>query len=167
MQHNSNCTASELTPRLGALRGALSGEGVISGTRGHVLTLQSAMLAMIEHQIQIDTRHHFADGLYIREATLPEGTTAVGHIHAKEHVCIISKGRCLVVTEDGTREIAAPATMIVPAGRKNCVHALTETVWATVHATAATTVEDAERTLILPESVGGVPLLLPHEKAAA
>lgn len=118
-----------------------------------VLALQSKMLAMPEHQIVILPRHTFAHGLYAREVTLPAGSTAIGFRHAQEHICIISKGRVQVVTEDGTQEIAAPATMVVPAGRKNCVHALEETVWTTIHASDATTPEEAFEALTMPEEI--------------
>lgn len=127
--------------------------------RSRVMALQSAMLAVPEHHIELPLRHWFADGLYMREATLPAGSTAVGHIHAKEHFCIMSKGRVQVVTEAGTQEITAPATMVVPAGRKNCVHAIEESIWTTVHATDATTVEDAENTLIEAEYGLSLPFL--------
>jgi hypothetical protein len=39
-----------------------------------------------------------------------------------------------VVAEEGTQEVEAPATFVVPVGRRNCVHAITDTVWTTVHA---------------------------------
>lgn len=119
--------------------------------RRNVFALQDAMLARPDLQIAIEPRHFFAHGLYGREVTLPAGSTAIGHAHAQEHLCIISKGRVQVVSEDGVREIAAPATMIIPAGRKNCVHALEETVWTTIHASDAETVEEAEAALIVPD----------------
>ena len=118
-----------------------------------VLALQSRMLAMPDHQIVIEPRHYFAHGLYAREVTLPEGSTAIGYRHAQEHICIISQGRVKVVSEDGVREIAAPATMIIPAGRKNCVHALEETVWTTVHASDAATPDEAFAALVIPEEL--------------
>jgi quercetin dioxygenase-like cupin family protein len=139
-------TTAPLAPAIG--KGVIGGSGA---SEAQILALQSRMMAMTEHHIEIVPVHRFAHGLYSREVTLPEGCTAVGHRHAQEHICIISKGRVLVVTEDGTDEICAPATLIVPRGRKNCVHALEETVWTTVHASNAVTVEEAEATLILPE----------------
>lgn len=129
-----------------------TGEGVIGDPGALIAALQSRMMAMPEHHIVIEPVHRFAHGLYSREVTLPEGCTAIGHRHAQEHICIISKGRVLVVSEDGTEEIAAPATLIVPRGRKNCVHALEQTVWTTVHACNARTPEEAETALIMPEA---------------
>jgi quercetin dioxygenase-like cupin family protein len=96
--------------------------------------LASAMLSMPDAQVQIAPRHIFSDGLYGREVRMPAGTIAVGHRHKQAHICIISEGRCLVVAEDGTQEVEAPATFTVPVGRRNCVHAITETVWTTIHA---------------------------------
>jgi quercetin dioxygenase-like cupin family protein len=117
-----------------------------------VAALESAMRAVPDAHIQIEPVHTFAHGLYAREVTLPVGSVAVGHRHAQEHICIISKGRVQIVSEAGVEEITAPATMVIPAGRKNCVHALEETVWTTIHASTAETVEQAEATLILPEA---------------
>ena len=118
-----------------------------------ILALQSRMLAMPEHQIAIPPRHTFAHGLYAREVTLPAGSTAIGFRHAQEHICIISQGRVQVVTEDGAEEIAAPATLVVPAGRKNCVHAIEETVWTTIHASDAQTPDEAFAALVMPEEI--------------
>ncbi len=115
------------------------------------IALLERIMHTSEDQVHIEPHHVFAQGLYAREVELPAGCTAVGHRHLQEHVCIISKGRVKVVTEDGIEEIAAPAIMVVPAGRKNCVHAIEDTVWTTVHATQAATVEEAETLLVSKE----------------
>lgn len=118
--------------------------------RRRIMMMQEAMENVPdEQQLHIEPTHYFAHGLYAREVTLPQGSTAVGHTHAQEHICIISKGRVQVVSEDGVREIVAPATLIIPKGRKNCVHALEDTVWTTVHASDVKTPEEAEATLVL------------------
>jgi quercetin dioxygenase-like cupin family protein len=117
--------------------------------RSRVAALESAIRTMVP--LVIEPKHVFAQGLYAREVFLPAGATATGHIHAQEHICIISQGKVQVVTETGVEEITAPATMIVPRGRKNCVHAVEDTVWTTIHATVETDVETIERTLTLPE----------------
>lgn len=115
--------------------------------RDEIAALEGAMHAHPD-RITIEPRHLFATGLYVREVTLPAGSTAIGHRHLQEHVCVISKGRVIVITEDGREEIAAPFTMIVPPGRKNCVHALEETVWTTVHAAESRDVAELERLLV-------------------
>lgn len=103
-------------------------------TREKVDALQAAMLAATDAHVHLEPAHRFADGLYARELVLPAGTTAIGHRHRQEHVCIVSQGRCLVVTDGEQREVTAPATFVVPIGTRNCVHAIEDTVWTTVHA---------------------------------
>ena len=102
--------------------------------RERVDSLAASMFAMPERQVHIEPDHIFTDGLYVREVRMPAGTVAVGLRHKQAHVCIVSAGRCLVVAEDGVKEVEAPSTFVVPVGRRNCVHAITETVWTTVHA---------------------------------
>ena len=119
--------------------------------------LATAMHAMLEAQVHIEPRHIFSDGLYGREVFLPAGTVAVGHRHKQAHICIVSAGKCLVVAEDGTTEVEAPATFIVPVGRRNCVHAITDTVWTTVHAvsSAVRDVATIETMLVETAMIGG------------
>jgi len=116
-----------------------------------VRAMEAALWAAPEHHIEIVPVHRFAHGLYVREVSLPAGCIAVGHMHAQEHVTIISKGRLQIVTEDGVSEVTAPATFVVPAGRKNCVHVLEDAVWTTIHACEAKTADEAEALLILPD----------------
>lgn len=123
------------------------GTSLSDGRRDQIAELERSMHASPD-KIEIEPRHHFAHGLYAREVTLPAGSTAVGHRHKQEHICVISKGRALVVTEEGATEISAPCTMIVPAGRKNCVHAIEETIWTTIHAAESKDVAELERQLI-------------------
>jgi len=116
-----------------------------------VRAMEAALMAVPEHHIEIVPVHRFAHGLYVREVSFPAGCIAVGHMHAQEHVTIISKGRLKIVTEDGVSEVTAPATFVVPAGRKNCVHVLEDAVWTTIHACQAKTADEAEALLILPD----------------
>lgn len=118
--------------------------------RADIAALETAMLAM-DSQIHIEPVHSFARGLYAREVTLPAGCTATGLIHAQEHFCFISRGRVLVLSETGgAREVVAPAMFTVPRGTKNCVHAVEETVWTTVHATELRDVAEIERAMTMP-----------------
>jgi len=116
-----------------------------------VRAMQAALMAVPEHHIELVPVHRFAHGLYVREVSLPAGCIAVGHMHAQEHVTIISKGRLQIVTEDGVEEVCAPATFVVPAGRKNCVHVIEDAVWTTIHACEAKTADEAEALLIMPD----------------
>jgi quercetin dioxygenase-like cupin family protein len=119
--------------------------------RTQIADLEAAMFADVAAQIVIEPVHRFAQGLYAREVTLPAGCIATGLIHAQEHICIISQGCIEVISETGgVRTVEAPATFIVPRGTKNCVRALTETIWTTVHATELRDVAAIESAMILP-----------------
>jgi hypothetical protein len=103
-----------------------------------------------EPQVEIEPVHHFANGLYAREITIRAGTLLTGKIHRTEHLNIISKGRIIVWTEDGMREVSAPFTMVSRPGTKRVGYALEDTVWTTIHATAETDLEKLEVELIAP-----------------
>ena len=118
--------------------------------RDRIARLEAAMHAAPE-KLNLEPVHRFAQGLYARELTLPAGCIAVGHIHGQEHICIVSKGRVEVISETGgARIVEAPATFTVPRGTKNCVRAITDTVWTTIHATDETDVAKIEAAVLLP-----------------
>lgn len=102
--------------------------------------LEAAMMDC--ERTEIPCEHRFAPGLYIREVTIPAGTTVMSMQHKTEHPFVISKGRILVTSEnEGAVEYAAPHTGITKPGTRRALHALEETVWTTFHATEETDVE--------------------------
>lgn len=84
-------------------------------------------------QVNCPVRHFFAPGMYAREMTIPAGVVLTGAVHRHEHLCTISKGRIVVSTDEGMREVVAPATFVSIAGAKRVGFALEETVWTTYH----------------------------------
>jgi hypothetical protein len=116
--------------------------------RDKIDALETLMLR--EPQVEIEPVHHFANGLYAREITIKAGTLLTGKIHRTEHLSIVSKGRIIVWTEDGMREVAAPFTMVSRPGTKRVGYALEDTVWTTIHATTETDIEKLELELIAP-----------------
>lgn len=94
-------------------------------------------------------RHHFAEGSYGREMTLPAGLIVVGKIHKHSHVNVISKGHVKVFTEHGgVEELQAPCTFVSTPGTQRVVLVLEETVWTTVHVTDKTDLAEIEREVI-------------------
>jgi hypothetical protein len=116
--------------------------------RGKIDQLEALMRR--EPQVEIEPVHHFAHGLYAREITIKAGTLLTGKIHRTEHLNIVSKGRIIVWTEDGMREVSAPFTMVSHPGTKRVGYALEDTVWTTIHATAETDLMKLEAELIAP-----------------
>lgn len=104
--------------------------------RDKIVRLQESMSAF--PQVECPVRHTFAPGLYAREMTIPAGVTAVGAIHKTEHITTISKGRILLMTDNGIEEICAPYTGVSKAGIKRAAYALEETIMTCYHPTDET-----------------------------
>lgn len=107
-----------------------------------VVELERAMRCM--DPIDIPVKHHFSQGVYAREITIPAGVTLVGKIHKFQQLNILSKGQMLVTTDDGVRRVKAPFTVVSPPGTKRAAYALTECVWTTIHGTDETDVDIIE-----------------------
>lgn len=99
----------------------------IKPMRERVEQLQTALESL--PQVACPVRHYFAPGLYAREMTIPAGTVVVGAVHKTENLVVVSMGRLRIVTDDGTREVAAGETLTCRAGMKNAVVALEDSRW--------------------------------------
>lgn len=78
--------------------------------------------------------HSFANGIYMREITIPAGTVLTGKIHRHSHPNVLLEGEVLVFTEQGgSQHLKAPLAMISEAGTKRAVLALCDTRWLTFH----------------------------------
>lgn len=100
--------------------------------------------------ITIEPVHHFCDGIYAREITIPKGTALVGEIHLHDQINVVSQGSIRVATEEGVRTITAPCTFISPAGTKRAGFALEDTVWTVFHKTDSTSQQDIRKQFIAP-----------------
>ena len=73
-------------------------------------------------------KHKFADGMYVREITVPAGHLVITKIHKFSHPCFIMSGDCSVLTEEGPKRVKAPYYMITPSGTKRIVYVHEDTV---------------------------------------
>lgn len=120
--------------------------------RAKVLALQEALLANVPGSEKgPEPVHLFSPGMYFRQLTIPAGLVVVSKRHARQHICIVLRGRAVVFTEDGITTIEGPHSWVSPAGAKRVLLVLDEIVWATVHRTSATTVEEAEADVLMDE----------------
>ena len=129
---------------------ALSNSKSFVPSREQIERLEAAMMTM--PQLEIQTTHYFANGLYAREVLIPAGCLLTGKIHKSEHLNIVSAGRIVVWTEDGMAEISAPYTMVSRPGTKRVGMALEDTVWTTIHATEITATEITPEVLVALEA---------------
>jgi quercetin dioxygenase-like cupin family protein len=116
-----------------------------------VWALQREMLKI--PQLELQTNHYFADGMYAREVIRPAGCLIVGKVHKKEHFYIVTKGRIAVTTDEGVREISAPAVIVSKPGTKRAVLALEDSVCMTVHRTDNTDIDVIEAELVEADDI--------------
>jgi quercetin dioxygenase-like cupin family protein len=78
-------------------------------------------------------KHSFSEGVYVREIFIKKGMFAIGKIHKFEHTFFLMKGKMLLCSEEGVKEIEAPYYGNASAGTKRVVIALEDTVFVNVH----------------------------------
>jgi quercetin dioxygenase-like cupin family protein len=83
--------------------------------------------------IALPLTHSFSEGVYVREIFIKKGMFAIGKIHKFEHTFFLMKGKMLICSEEGVKEIEAPYYGISSAGTKRVVIALEDTVFVNVH----------------------------------
>lgn len=92
--------------------------------------------------------HHFVGGLYAKETHIPAGTKLTQHAHHFDHLSALMKG-CVIVAVDGKRTLHdAPMLMTIKAGMAHEVTAVTDVVWACLHATLETDPDKVDAGLI-------------------
>lgn len=102
--------------------------------RGKIVALEAKMLAApAEIQIQIETTHYFAPGVYMRQVFIPKGALVTGKIHKTEHLNILSKGELTVWTDEGMKRLTASTVVKSKPGIKRVGYAHEDSVWITVH----------------------------------
>ena len=115
--------------------------------RAKVSELQKAMLAHIE-PIELDTKHRFHGGMYLREVFRPADCLIVGKVHKKEHFYIVLSGTVVITTDDGVVEVTGPHIFESKPGTKRAVYAKTDAICITIHRVDSSSVEDVEQELV-------------------
>ena len=98
------------------------------------------------------TDHDFLEGVYLRTCTIPAGMVVTGKIHKYPCLNVITKGRCLVFTEemDAPKEYKAGDVFPSGAGIKKAVYAIEETKFMNTFSMEEVAVEEIDDLLTLP-----------------
>jgi len=107
-----------------------------------ILKLQAEMAKL--PQVELETLHYFADGMYCRWLYRPKGTLIVGKVHKKEHFYLVIQG-CVQVEKTLYR---APSICVSAAGTKRAVLALEDSVCITIHRTDKTDLDEIEKEIV-------------------
>jgi quercetin dioxygenase-like cupin family protein len=104
-------------------------------------------------QVELETLHNFANGMYCRSVLIQAGSLVVGREHKTEHFAIIAKGRVTVRNweENENREYVAGDIITSRPGTKRVVFAHEDSVFMTVHRTKLTSIEKLEKFLVITE----------------
>ncbi len=104
-------------------------------------------------QIEMPVKHHYGDGQYLRETTIPKGTFVIGKKHRYSTINILIKGEVSVHNGVGTEVIRykAPAIWTSKAGVQKIVVAHEDTVWCNPHPTDEIEPDKIEELFIISE----------------
>jgi quercetin dioxygenase-like cupin family protein len=94
------------------------------------------------------TSHHFSDGLYAKQMTLPKGHMATSHRHEYSHLSILAQGEVVVIVNGEASHYLAPACIEIKAHQTHEIHALADVIWYCVHATDETDADHVDEVLI-------------------
>lgn len=114
--------------------------GGISNTK-NVDALEKEMLKL--DQAPCSVTHSFGPGVYIRQVSMPAGSTVIGHHQNFEHVNIFLKGRITFFKDGEPIEMKAPMTFVGKPGRK-VAYIHEDSIWLNVYPTNETDIEKLE-----------------------
>lgn len=84
-------------------------------------------------QVELQTFHTFAPGIYIRELHIPAGHIVTGQIHKYECTNILLKGVIQTLVGDELKTIKAPHMQVAAAGMKRIGAAIEAVIWLNIH----------------------------------
>ena len=119
-------------------------------SRADIERLQQAISRL--PQAKLETRHHFAGGVYLREMHCPPDCTIVGKVHKSQHFFVLAVGE-MTLTGDGLppRRIKAPAVIVSSPGVKRAGYSHTACVCFNIHRTDNVDLDAIEIELIEPD----------------
>ena len=102
-------------------------------------------------QVEIKVEHYFAEGLYMRKIFIPAGLAWTGRVHKQDDLQIIFYGELAILTEDGFKRFTGPDQFTSKKGVKPFAVSYQDTLWATVHHTHLTDLDEIEKELFEDE----------------
>lgn len=105
--------------------------------------VQSRMLAM--PQAEMETSHHFINGVYARTMRVKAGTVVIGKLHKGESLNIMVAGDMTLVTEDGVKRIKSGHIETSQAGTKRFAIAHQDTTWTQIIKTELTDPDEIKK----------------------
>lgn len=114
-----------------------------------VLALEKQILTL--PQVDLNTQHSLAGGVYARTVYIPAGTVVTGATHKKDHISVVI-GDITITTDEGPVRITGHHVLPTKAGSKRAVVAHADTVWTTLVRTDLSDIEAIEDELVVESS---------------
>ena len=124
----------------------MSKNKVVVSSREKILELENALISIADGiNVEGDgkhivteskiapIKHAFADGVYIRQMDMKEGSAVVGAIHNHLHVWFLLAGHVTVATEETTEDYIAPCYVVSTPGVKRVILANEDSIFVNVH----------------------------------
>ena len=113
-----------------SLKELADGVDIVVGTEDKPIVSNSELVPI---------KHHFMDGVYVREMKMFKGTAVIGAIHKHLHMCFLLSGSLTVTDENGTKDYIAPCYIISNPGIKRVLYAHEDSIWYNIHANPSNT----------------------------
>lgn len=91
-------------------------------------------LILAQPQIDIQTNHYLAGGVYEREIIVPAGSIVTGKIHLTEHLAKLVTGTMSIFSDRTRGTFTGPVTFVSTPGEKRVGYAHDDVVFSTFHA---------------------------------
>ena len=115
---------SKITSLESTLRKLADGVDIIAGTESKPIVRDSDVIPI---------KHHFMDGVNVREMHMKKDSAVIGAIHKHLHMCFLLTGRITVVNEDETVDHIAPCFIVSTPGVKRVLYAHEDSIWFNTH----------------------------------
>jgi quercetin dioxygenase-like cupin family protein len=124
----------------------MSKNEVSKNSRNKILNLENDLIKIADgvnvegdgKQVVTDSKiapikHSFADGIYVRQMDMKQGSIVVGAIHKHLHVWFLLTGCVTVATEDTTEDYIAPCYVVSTPGVKRVILANEDSIFVNIH----------------------------------
>ena len=104
----------------------------------------------IMHHEAFPLKHSFADGVYIRQMDMKQGSIVIGAIHKDEHVWFLLTGNLTIGTKESVEDYIAPCYIISKPGTQRVLYANEDSIFINVHKNPTNTrnVKELENQLV-------------------
>jgi len=104
-------------------------------------------------QVEIETNHYFAGGVYCRTTHIPKGMMFTGKIQRRDHIFCVLKGSVYIWTDNGMVTLNAGDVIVAKAGAKRIGYVLEDLICMACYQTDSTDIDEIEREVTVPETL--------------